>query len=168
MMAGTESLFRQLVDCLNEQEEILERLIASGKRQFKALRINDLEGLNKTVGEQQSDGLKMEEAERRRLAVQALLEEELFIGRGASTLKGLVLFAPDSLKTALQIKLGVLNNKLNELKEINSLNSRLIKNILLLNERLLKLLAPEGAATYDPKGGLEGKAKKLSVLNKSV
>lgn len=166
-MGDTESMFNQLIGYLKIQEEIIGRFITTGEEQLEALRNNNLEELDKTVCDQRSHGIKMEKIEQRRLLLQASLEKVLCLEKGA-TLSMLIPFAPDSLQSCLKDLLSNLNKKIGELKEINSLNSSLIKNTLLLNDKLINIFNPDKSITYDPNGGIESRTKKVSVLNRSI
>lgn len=166
-MGDTENTFSELLRLLKIQEEIIDLFITTGKDQLKALRSNNLAELNKTVCEQQSLGIRMEKTEQQRLLLRDSLERTLSIESGA-TANSLIPYAPGTIQPGLEKTLKCLNTKIKELKEINSLNSCLIKNTLMLNDRLLNMINPNKSITYDPKGGFNNKREKVSVLNRSI
>lgn len=166
-MDDAAGLFEQLYDCLKSQEEIIDRLIASGETQLKALRNNYLDELNNTIQEQESYVSEMEKAEKQRLLLQESLKKALTIDDGV-TMSKLLPFAPGPVRTSLEQLHTVLQEKVIKLGEINSFNSSLIKKALLVNSRLIQILNSGMSATYGLKGEIENNRQRVSVLNRSV
>ena len=166
-MNDVAGLFNQLYDCLKSQEEIIDRLIESGKAQLMAVKKNSLNELNITIKEQESFASEMEKAEQQRLLLQKSLEKALNIDKGV-TLSKLLPYASVQVRASLKQFLEVLQKKAASLDEINALNATLIKKALLVNGRLIQILHSGRSTTYGIKGEIESKSQLMSALNKSV
>jgi flagellar biosynthesis/type III secretory pathway chaperone len=171
-MSNTAGLFEKLYSCLKSQEEIIDRLIAAGEEQLRALKENSLDDLDKTVREQESCIAEMEKTEQQRLLLQTSLEKELNMDKGV-TLSRLLPFAPETVRTSLQQSLELLRKKMASLGEINALNAAVIKKALLVNSRLIEILQSGFSTTYTTTYGIKGeidgkKSQLMSALNKSV
>lgn len=168
-MDDVTGLFDQLCGCLKTQEEIIDRLIAAGEAQLKAVKENNIIDVNETVKEQEACAAVMEETEQQRLLLQSSLEEVLKVEKGLSLSK-LLPFAPESARPPLQQLLEILKKKMASLEEINTLNAALIKKALLVNGRLIQILHSGPSTTYGVKGEIESKSQSQprSVLNESI
>lgn len=160
-------LFDQLYDCLKTHEGIIDRLITAGEAQLRALKENNLNGLNETFKEQESYAVDMNRTEQQRFSLQVSLEKALKIDKGV-TLSKLFPYAPETVRISLQQLLEGLQIKMASLVEINALNTALIKKALLVNGRLIQILHAGISTTYGTKGEIESKSQPRSVLNKSV
>lgn len=166
-LKDASGLFIQLQSCLKIQEELIDRLILTAEMQLEALKRNDLKTLKKTVQEQEAHAFEMEKTEQQRLIVQSSLEKALNIDQGV-TLDNLLHFASVTLRDSLQETLAIMRKKVNILKEINLLNSTLIKKIMSINGKIMQILNSGMQTTYGLKGELGSNLQHTSVLNKSV
>jgi len=166
-MADAAGLFDRLYQCLVEQEKIIDRLITIGEDQLEAFKENDLIRFNKITAEQKVFAAQMEKAEEERLLIQVYLESRLNVEKGA-TLSQLLPYAPEPVKASLKEVLVVLRHKMQNLKEINSLSSAMIKRILMVNSRLIQIINASVPKTYGLKGEIQGKLHFASVLNENI
>ncbi len=160
-------LFERLQGCLKNQLDLLDPMITVGEAKSRALRNNRVDDLNEAVKEQESYALEMEMAEQERLLIQESLEKALNIDRD-STLTRLLPFAAEPVRSSLQKLLISLQKKIKTLKDINSLNSILIKKARLVNNRLMQILSSGVPPTYGQKGEIENGLKHISVVNKEA
>ena len=166
-MSETPQTFDKLYRCLREQTEIIDRLLDLGGDQFRAVRGNDLAGLVKIVGEQETLAARLAKAEEERLLLLASLESLPGVEKG-TTAAALLSHAPQTLQSSLEEAFREMRNKVRKLKEINSLNAAVIKKILRLNSRLLQIMSAGAPKTYGLKGEIREEPNFASVLNKSV
>lgn len=166
-MAEADSLFQQLYRCLAEQEEIIDRLITAGEDQLQALRENNVGRLCEITGEQEAWAAQAMKAEERRLLIQGSLESELNLQKGAA-MRELLPHAPAGMKASLEEVYKSLRRKVNDLKEINSLCSAVVKKALLVNNRLVQILRAGVPVSYGQKGEVKDQLQQRTFLNESV
>ncbi len=166
-MADTDRLFQQLHRYLGEQEEIIDRLVAAGEDQLRALRDNNLDRLGAITGQQEAWTAQVKKIEERRLTFQGALESELNLQQGA-TFNEILKHAPVEVKASLEQSCGLLRRKMADLREINDLCSAVIKKALLVNNRIIQILNAGGPGNYGQKGELKNQLQYRPVLNESV
>lgn len=166
-MSDTASMFKQLYNCLSSQEAILDRLAGLGQAQLDALRQNNPGELARLVAEQEACAADMEQAEAQRVSLLDEMSSRLSLEKGV-TLSKLLPFATGPVRLHLQQLLGILQEKVRVVQELNTINSALIKRSQQVNDRLLKVLSSGTVATYGQKGEVRADRAQVSVLNHSV
>jgi len=167
IMVDAAGLFDRLYHSLMDQVKIIDLLMAAAGARFEALKENDLGRLNKITGGQEALAAQLEKAESERLRIQESLENTLNVAKG-STLSGLLAHAPEPVKTALGNARAALRQKTRDLKEINARGSALIEKMMLVNNRLIKIVNAGIPKTYGFKGEVRDNLHYAPVLNESV
>jgi len=150
-------LFLDLYDLLLQQLENFKQLFSLAKRQSEILRKNKAEDLIDLAREQEVLALKVFENEKRRIALQVKILQDLKLS-GEIRLKELCSYAPDSLRERLGSLLPALNDLLKELLAQNNLNRILAQKALAFNQVLLRKLFPDTGQTYQFTGKIKDSA----------
>ena len=143
---------RRLQELLEGQAGLMAELIELGRAETEALKANDVQALAGLVARQDECAARLQELEKRRLAVQDELE-----GRLAPAAKGLPLSQMLAQICPEGASLVVLEEQPRrsflELRELNETNRLLIRQALAFANIMLASLAPQ--LVYDREGRVD-------------
>ncbi|WP_041275324.1 flagellar protein FlgN [Desulforamulus ruminis] len=163
-----ESLVMDLLETLRRQDETLAGLIAAAREHTAAMAQNDPAFILSVVKKNESliNQLKRQDAEReeieKQIAEKMKVEEPITLNRLLELMDG------SQAKTELRQVAEELKAKLNELFEINKLNSVMAKHGLLYAEQLRNIIQPKTGTTYQGTGCVREQKATISTMNKSI
>lgn len=162
-----EPLFFELTGILQQQRDLVAKMLTTAEQKNIALRDNNLDELNNTVQQLTKLTLDMAKLDPKREEIQVRLEQVLGLERGA-TLTQMLPQAPLELQTHLKELQSEIKEDFNKLREINEINGVLTNRALQVNSALLKIFNPGNSQTYQPTGSVKQTAKGIEMLNKTV
>ncbi|MDN5344595.1 MAG: hypothetical protein PWQ18_706 [Clostridia bacterium] len=136
---------RELAEVLHDELEVVRQLLAVGREEQAALAADDLAAIQSATGRKGELARRLGELEQERLQVMEKMPgtDNLFQGfsnRTASTTMQVQHYdSSEALRAALR-------QAVRELQEVNETNRFLARQSLAYVQRMLALLAPEGAA----------------------
>ncbi|MBS3976791.1 MAG: flagellar protein FlgN [Syntrophomonadaceae bacterium] len=160
-----DELFASLIKLLEDQEELMARLVLLGEREMTALKKNDLPWLCSLVSEQEKTSQALSRLEEERVRLQSELSAALHPGSNM-ILRDFLPFAGKD-QARLEILSASLQAHCLRLQDLNETNTLLIRQSLAYINRLMPHFAPNEGATYSPEGHLQPLSKAV-VLNKTV
>lgn len=167
-MKTKEQLFSELHRLLEEQENIIDRLISAGEEQSECLRKNDNRRLQEIVRRQGNLSAALSALEEKRVQVQKALEKQLDLP-GGSTLRDLVLYAGSEIRGRLEQAGSSLREKTRRLQEINQLNRDLTGRALQFTNFMLNIICAQAPnAGYTRNGSIKPGHENKSRINKFI
>lgn len=162
-----DELFAQFEEILNQELELYRKILELSKKKTDVILTGDTAGLDDITKAEHAFIIQAGALERKR---QKFITEKLMKCDGISsceTLSELIQYAPASHKQRLASIGKELSELLEEQKEINELNSKLIRNNLEYIEFILSRVQGS-AGVYDTGGTKKKDNARSSVLDKKV
>lgn len=163
-----EPLFTALTEILTRQSETVKEQLKASQVQNKALRQLDNHKLDGAVKRLEKLTGQMAELDQQRELVQQKLEQTLNLKPGA-TLTELLPKAPFKLLFKLKDLSKELKTDLQQLGQLNDINSILTRRVLQVNEAMLEIFKSGGdKKTYQQSGKVKQSNRSTAVLDKTV
>jgi len=154
-----------IIDILAKQTRIYEKLFQLAKEKTEAIKVNDIDALNRITEQEQVHVAELQRLESERAGQM----EKAAGGGGSLTLSELLQKADE--KDLLQKTAEELSGVLKKLKEVNELNQELLYQSLQFIHFSLSLVRPgEPASGYGPEGQHKASGRRQSkpLLNTKV
>ena len=161
------SLYEQLLECLQQQKDLVTGMLEVSQRHLEALKKYRHEEIKQAVGRQEILIRQVGKIQKHCSAMQASLIEELGLP-GDTALSALVLHVPDTLRGKLQSIMEDLRDIFLKIHDINETNKLLTRNGQALNEMFIRILLPTQSQTYQGDGAVANKQPGISRLNLTV
>ncbi|MFL0364977.1 flagellar protein FlgN [Pseudobacillus sp. 179-B 2D1 NHS] len=154
----------KLIDVLDKMDRLHEMLLALCEKKADIIKQNDMDGLDQLLKDEQkyTAAIQTMEAERQR-------EAERMAGKAEATIAECIQSATGADKERLAELQASLLNRLEQLKEINDLNQKLIYQSLQFVSMSMSMLQPQPAqATYTHPAKGSGQQVKRSMFDSQV
>jgi hypothetical protein len=162
-----EKLLKELLALMDQQSDILSKMIELAGKKTRLLADNQVEEINQILEAEQELEASMTEAEKKRGAVVDQIGSLLKLNGEMLKISDLVAYVDEPCRAALNFRRYDLQKKIDEYKEISELNLALIHNNLNYVDHMIQAVSEyrQPHVTYQEDGHARQERERLSYFD---